>query len=151
MLDLYKELGDIVANFEKENIPYALCGGLATVVYSAPRFTEDIDLLVLPGSVPAIKELVRKQGYLFEAAPVSFSNGIIQIVRLSRIDHPPSEDILMLDLVMVTPELEEVWAHRQNLEWEQGNLCVVSREGLINMKQLSDRPKDRLDLDTLLA
>jgi hypothetical protein len=151
MLDLYEELRGIVGDLEKEKIPYALCGGLATVVYSTPRFTEDIDLLVQPDSLPAIKDLVRKRGYLFEAAPMSFSSGVIKIVRLSRIDHPPSEDILMLDLVLVTPELKEVWDQRQNLAWEHGTLCVVSREGLIKMKQFSDRPKDRLDLDTLLA
>jgi hypothetical protein len=41
MLDLYEELRGIVGDLEKEKIPYVLCGGLATVVYSTPRFTDE--------------------------------------------------------------------------------------------------------------
>jgi hypothetical protein len=54
--DLYEELRGIVGDLEKAKIPHALCGGSATVIYSALRFTEDIDLLVHPDFVPAIKE-----------------------------------------------------------------------------------------------
>ncbi len=39
-------LRDVVARLDKENIPYFLVGSMASMYYSRPRFTNDIDLVV---------------------------------------------------------------------------------------------------------
>lgn len=46
MLDLYTELRRIVQHLDSAEIPYALAGGLAVSIYTAPRATEDVDLLL---------------------------------------------------------------------------------------------------------
>ena len=46
VLDLYAELRRIVAALDAAGVPYALAGGLAVSIYTTPRATEDIDLLM---------------------------------------------------------------------------------------------------------
>ena len=46
MLDLSRELRDVAAALDAADVTYALAGGLAVSVYTAPRATQDIDLLL---------------------------------------------------------------------------------------------------------
>ena len=45
-MDLFEEFSKLVAEFKKEKIDYALCGGLAMAVYAYPRATIDIDIMI---------------------------------------------------------------------------------------------------------
>jgi hypothetical protein len=149
LLDLFDELCGIVACLEKANIEFALCGGLAVAVYSTPRFTEDIDLLVPPASIESVKRAVKEIGFIFEAAPMGFAEGTIIITRLSKIDHPRSSDLLLLNILTVTPLIQDVWDTRVKLPWEQGTISVVSKEGLIKLKKLRNSPQDLVDIKAL--
>jgi len=44
-MELFDEFKQLVSEFKKENIEFALCGGLAMAVYAFPRATLDIDIL----------------------------------------------------------------------------------------------------------
>lgn len=46
MTGLLDVLQDVIGRLEKENIEYFLVGSLATMYYSRPRFTQDVDLVV---------------------------------------------------------------------------------------------------------
>src|SRR5207253_1093919 len=48
MLDLYEELHAICLSLEQEQIVYAIVGGIAVSLYTAPRATKHIDLLIAP-------------------------------------------------------------------------------------------------------
>ena len=58
--------------------------------------------------------------------------------------------MLSLDLVLVTPEIREVWDSRVQADWEEGTLSVVSREGLIALKNMRGSPQDNADISALL-
>lgn len=147
-MDLLNELRALVASLENAGIPYALCGGLAVAVHGRPRATVDIDILVPEVSADAIRALAHGLGFAHEALPMSFSQDRIRIRRLVKLDIEAGEPLL-LDLVVVTPALEEVWGQRMTVEWEFGSLHVVSPEGLIRMKQLRDSLQDRADIAAL--
>jgi hypothetical protein len=74
--------------------------------------------------------------------------GAVRIHRLSKPD-PESEDILSVDLLVVTPRLEEAWRTREHLVWEQGRLPVVSRSGLVLLKSLRNSGQDQDDIRRL--
>jgi hypothetical protein len=148
MLDLYEELRSLVARLAEARLDFALCGGLAMAVHSRPRATVDIDLLVPPGSLEAVKAVVRDLGYRIEAQPMVLLAGAVRIHRLSKPD-PESEDILSVDLLVVTPRLEEAWRTREHLVWEQGRLPVVSRSGLVLLKSLRNSGQDQDDIRRL--
>jgi hypothetical protein len=115
-------------------------------IHGLPRATVDIDLLVRRESVTAALEAARGRGFDLEAMPMRFKGGIIEIHRITKVS---PDDTLMLDLLLVTEALEDVWASRVQAQWRFGLVWVVARDGLIKLKTLSGRPQDRWDLERL--
>jgi hypothetical protein len=148
MLDLFDEFNKVITLLAEHTIDYALCGGLALAVYGIPRATIDIDLLIMPESLETVVPLVRELGYKKEALPMRFTDRGIEIRRVSKID-PDSGDILMLDLLLVTPAILPVWKSRKEVAWEHGTLWVVSRDGLIALKSLRGSGQDLEDISRL--
>ena len=148
MLDLFDELRSLVARLHNGNVDYALCGGLAMAVYGAPRSTVDIDLLVPGEALEHALRIGRELGYTIEAGPMIFAGGAIRMRRLTKID-PDSADPLMLDFLIVTPEIQDVWEDCIEVEWEGGRLHVVSRDGLVALKDLRSSGQDLDDITRL--
>jgi hypothetical protein len=148
LIDQLKQLVDLLAD---EGIPYAICGGLALAVHGKPRATIDIDILIQEQDLERVFAAGRKAGFNIPAAAMNFAGGKIKIKRLSKIVPKYGDDVLTLDMLLVTPELREVWDSREQHAWEFGNVWVVSREGLIKLKQISGRPNDLRDIESLKA
>jgi hypothetical protein len=148
MLDLFGEFKTLISRLSESRVSYALCGGLALAVYGLPRATVDIDLLIPPETLAPVMAFARELGYSIEAKPMTFAKGAIDIRRISKID-PDSDDLLSLDLLLVTPATTNVWDTRAEVEWEGGKLWVVSREGLIFLKSLRSSGQDTDDIRQL--
>jgi hypothetical protein len=148
MLDLYDEARALVRALEAHAVEYALCGGLAMAVHGVPRATVDIDLLIAPGSLDRVRSLARELGYVFEAQPMSFAGGAVEMRRISKPD-PEGGDVLRLDLLLVTPAIGHIWGQREQVRWEDGPLWVVTREGLIGLKSLRNSGTDQDDIRKL--
>ena len=148
MFDLYEEFKSIVSALEEQGIDYAVCGGLAMAVHGLPRATVDIDLLILAESLEEAKRLARTLGYTIEAFPMTFSQGAVEIRRVSKID-PETGIVLSLDMLLVTPEIVDVWQSRTELTWESGSLWVVSRRGLMALKAFRSSAQDLADIERL--
>ena len=147
-MDLFEEFIQVTREFKKENIEYALCGGLAMAVYAFPRATLDIDILIEPKTLEKAKAIAKKLGFTIDAGLMKFSDGAIQIHRLTKIT-PASSDPLMLDMLLLTPEIMEIWESKQILTWDQGDLPVVSPKGLIKLKSLRLSGQDQDDIKNL--
>jgi len=145
MFDLYDELTRVIEALENARIEYAVCGGLAMAIWAFPRATVDIDLLIEEASLPAVERVVQPLGYVVRARPMSFAGGAMEIRRFSKIDSVDG-DLLMLDLLLVTPRLRDVWTDRTRVEWERGEISVVSREGLIKLKTFRSSGTDLDDI-----
>lgn len=147
-MDLLEEFAHLVDIFNREGIDYALCGGLAMAVYAFPRATLDIDILIEPGSLDKTKAVAERLGFTFDVGLMRLSGDAVQIYRLTKIS-PDDGDTLMLDMLMVTPEMETVWESRQTMPWEQGELPVVSPRGLIELKSKRLSGQDQDDIGKL--
>ena len=148
MLDLYDELRRLIAAFDEHKIEYALCGGLAMAIFDRPRATVDIDLLIGAESLVQVIDLAKALGYTIRGLDMSFANEAVEIRRVSKIDQETGF-VLSLDLLLVTPQIQEIWDSRVQANWEGGKLFVVSLEGLIALKRLSGRPQDIADISAL--
>ena len=148
MLDLFDEFKALITALEAEQVDYALCGGLAMAVHALPRATIDIDLLIQRADLDAVKRIAGGLGYTFEATPMHFHGGDVEIRRVSKID-PGSGDTLTLDLLLVTPATLGAWDTRLSLAWEEGVVRVVSREGLVALKSLRASGQDLDDIALL--
>lgn len=149
-LDIYDELRNVVRRLNEHEIDYALCGGLAMAIHGRPRSTIDIDMLILSESLEKVLPIALELGYNIRGKDLSFANGVIEIRRVSKID-PESGDLLSLDLLLVTPEILSIWESRAIAKWEAGELSVVSRSGLISLKQLRGSGQDQDDIKALQA
>jgi hypothetical protein len=148
-MDVFKEFKSVIVTLEREQIPYALCGGLAVGVHAEPRATKDIDILLLTEDVERTKQALLSCGFKFFSTPMFFADSQIELHKLTKIDRN-SGDYIFLDLVMIkSPEAPKVWESRQRLVWENQSMWVVSREWLIWMKKLRSSPLDLIDIEAL--
>jgi hypothetical protein len=148
MIDVYGELKRIINALNENNVEYAVCGGWAMAIYGVPRATVDIDLLILEDSLDKVFDIAKENDYWLEGLPMSFHNGQIEIRRISKIDDETGF-VLMLDLLLVTPEIVDVWQNKSAKTLEDGVVFVVSRDGLIKLKTLSGRMQDKADIEKL--
>jgi len=148
MLDIYDEFRNVITALEEHEIDYALCGGMAMAVHQRPRMTIDIDILIQPNSLDGVIALATNLGYQIRGKDLSFADGAVEIRRVSKIDRE-SGDLLSLDLLLVTPQLLDVWDSRVKSEWAGGTFSVVSRDGLIAMKKLRQSGQDLDDIAVL--
>lgn len=144
-MDILDELKKLITKLNEEHIDYALCGGLAMAVYALPRATLDIDILIEAGSLKTTRRAVYDLGFTLKAAPMEFQGGKVHIHRVSKIE-PGTEEILMLDFLIVTPEIKSAWDTRTKVEWEHGHISVVSPEGLILLKSFRKSGQDQDDI-----
>jgi hypothetical protein len=147
-MDLLEELKRLVRKLDAERVEYALCGGLAMAIYALPRATLDIDIMIEASSLEETKRAVYKLGFTLSAAPMEFHGGKIYIYSVSKVE-PGIGETLILDLLIVTPEIKGAWESRTKVEWEAGTLSVVSPEGLILLKSFRRSGQDQDDIKYL--
>ena len=147
-MDLLDELKKLITKLNEEKIEYALCGGMAMAVYALPRATLDIDIMIQSSSLASTKHAVHELGFTMSAMPMEFHGGKVHIHRVSKIE-PGTGETLVLDLLIVTPEIRRAWESRTKVEWEGGSLSVVSPEGLILLKSLRRSGQDQDDIQYL--
>ncbi|MDZ7305372.1 MAG: nucleotidyltransferase family protein [candidate division KSB1 bacterium] len=149
MLDLYTEFEAVLEALETHQINYAVCGGLAVTLLAQPRLTQDIDILVHPDDCDRSKAILLPLGFKFFSAPMRFDNDIVEVHKLTKIEIG-GNDYLFLDLVVaISPFSQEILRERIRLSWRNKQIWVVSREGLIKLKESAKRPQDLLDLEAL--
>lgn len=148
-LDLIDELAAIVREFNGRKLPYALCGGLAVVVYGYVRATKNIDLLLERASVEPAFEILKRLGFSLRAGPIPFGAGTPQERELHRASKVIGSDHLTIDLVVVAPVLATASQSIERVQWNGLELPIVSLAGLAEMKRLAGRPQDLADLDAL--
>ncbi len=147
-MELFDEFSKLVVELQKEKIEYALCGGMAMAVYAFPRATLDIDILIESETLDKAKIIAKRLGFTHDVGLLKFKGGAIQIYRLTKIS-PDSGEPLMLDMLLLTPEIMEVWESKRIQTWDKGELPVVSPKGLIKLKSMRLSGQDQDDIKNL--
>jgi hypothetical protein len=145
-VNLFDELRGLLAELDRQQVDYALIGGLAVAVWGAPRATKDIDLLVQRASLPAGMAAARARGFTLEALPFEFKDGT-EVRRVNKVD--AAGDLLTVDFMLVNGNLETVWNSRLHLPFGDRHIVVASRDALIAMKAQAARPQDLMDIANL--
>ena len=148
-LNINDELESIARCLNESGVEYALCGGLAVAVHGYPRATQDIDVLIRESDLNQVIAVLGKKGYSISAGIIPFDVGKESESRLYRISKASGEDLLTLDLIFVSPILQDVWEDRETFQIADYEITVVSLSGLKKMKRLSGRPQDLVDLQQL--
>ena len=148
-MNIRDELFLVTGSLENARIDHALCGGMAVIVHGYPRLTRDIDLLLREEDLERARNALEKSGYTLPSGVLPFDVGKPTERRVFRVTKVEGNDHMPLELVLVSPFLEDVWKGREKHIVEGKTLCVVSREGLAKMKRAAGRPQDLADLSQL--
>lgn len=148
-MKLKDELLRIARCFEDAKIDYAICGGLAVAVHGYPRFTKDIDFLILSEQLAQAKSELAKIEYDLESGLFYFNQGTSTENRMYRTSRAFGSDLVTIYLLLVAPVFQGVWADRELIELDGQTVKVVSKAGLIRMKKASGRPQDLADITAL--
>lgn len=146
-MNLFDEFFTIVENFEKMGLKYAVVGGIAMAFHDQPRFTKDIDILVLPEDLEKIAIIFEKIGYLESAAPWTFKNTNLTLHRFMKIE---GEDFLVVDILVGEEEKHKnVVKHSLVEKSEKGVVRIADKNDLIWMKKMRDSDQDKVDIKRL--
>jgi hypothetical protein len=130
MATLLDELSQLISALNENEIEYAVCGGLALAIHGFVRATLDIDVLIQPESLEKAYQIGAENGFDIRGIDISFKERAVEIRRVSKIDD--NGEVLSLDLLLVTPQVQDVWETREKIDFLGNQLSVVSLAGLIN-------------------
>ena len=146
-MDLYTELRRIVEALDQAAAAYALAGGLAVSIYTAPRATEDIDLFLAREDLPRVIAALLPLGFRVAGEPMRVAGGRLEIQRLIKIE---GRDLLPVDLlVAVNSALADLARDRVSVPWEGRQIWIVGLASLRALKRLRGSAQDRADLEAL--
>jgi predicted nucleotidyltransferase len=146
-MKIYDEFFSIIKKLNEANIHYAIVGGIALSFHTQPRYTKDIDILLLEGDIDNLKSILKKMGYTFEANPWTFKGTNITLHRLTKIE---GEDSLTIDLLAGNEgRHKEIIENAVVEETEYGLTCIASREDLIWLKRFRNSKQDIADIEAL--
>lgn len=148
-MKLKDELVKITQCLTQAGVDYGLCGGLAVAVHGYPRFTKDIDILIRPELLEIAKSSLAQIEYDLEGGLFRFNPGTSIENLMYRVSRAEGRELITLDLMLVAPVFEHVWASREVIQFDEQLVTVVSKDGLITMKKLSGRPQDLADVEAL--
>ena len=133
--------------FERRRVRHALIGGLAVGLRGQPRATKDADFIL---QVPALA----LPGLLEDLAADGFELDVVDTIRRWSADRfiafyrgPVRVDWMQPVLPLYARVLDTATAR----PWLGGSLRVATAEGLILTKLLAFRPRDQMDIETLLT
>lgn len=139
---------------EKANVDYALVGGYAVALHGAPRGTIDVDIALvwslnnLQSAEKALQALGLQSQLPITAEMIfQFRDEYIQnrnLVDWNFID--PTNPAKQVDII-ITYNLKP--SKIITVETQQGDVKLLNKKALIQMKRDSDRPQDREDIKAL--
>jgi len=135
VINLYDEMFDVVNALERDQINYAVCGGLAVAIHGLVRATRDIDLLILREDLVGVLAAARRCGFNLEGGMLPMGAGEPFPRDIFRVSKAIGKDLVTLDLLIVNPLLQPAWDAREYYEWHGRKLQAVSPAGLYVMKK----------------
>lgn len=145
-MKLHKGIREFIALCLSQRVEFLLVGGYALAFHGAPRFTEDIDLMVLVSPENADKIFAVLESFGFGDAGIKRDDFLEpgQVIQLGRAPH--RIDILT-GISGVT--WQEAWASRTEVDLDGLAIHVIGKSELIRNKQATGRPQDLADLARL--
>ncbi|MDX2191290.1 MAG: hypothetical protein SFY32_15665 [Bacteroidota bacterium] len=151
----------LLTQFEKANVKYVLCGGLAVNLYGVPRATADIDILIdlTMENIQKFMEVLVTNNFVSQI-PIKLEDLIDENIKRKIIQeknliafsfYSTIKSITTLDVLIDCPlTFNEIWDHKEIRETTLGKIFIISIDHLIQMKQHANRKQDQYDIEKLI-
>ena len=146
-MDLHPDFSDLLAEFARENVNYAMIGGYAVGHHARPRATKDLDLLVSASgdNLERVAQALEHFGAAPDVVSAIRALGPTEVVYLGV---PP----VRIDILRSADGIDDVDATlARAVQASLGNLTipVISLDDLIVNKRAAGRPQDLADVALL--
>ena len=148
---LVRAFSDLISDFNRRGVNYALAGGWAYSALVEPRATTDIDLLILldPPSREQIQALVSS---LFDSTIIHPNPMALQGISIWRIVGIRSGQEVVIDFLLAdSAYLRTALERRHTVPFGALQVPMLSLEDLIILKMVAGRLQDRADLEKIRA
>lgn len=98
--------------------------GLSMAIHGFARATLDIDVLIRQESLEKAYRVGKAKGFNIRGLDISLKERAVEIRRVSKIGY--NGEVLSLDLLLVTPQVEDVWQTREQIDF-LGKNCRLCR------------------------
>lgn len=149
--DLAQILTELLVEFERRNVQYALAGGWAFSALVEPRATTDIDVLILldPPSRETIQSLVSS---VFTSAIIHSAPMKLRGISIWRCTGIRDNQEMVVDLLLADSAfLHSALVRRRQIVFGGQIVCVLTLEDLMVMKMIAGRLQDLADLEKIDA
>ena len=137
----------LISDLEKNDIKYALVGGVAMAFYDEPRFTEDIDMVVFTDDLEKLKTLLTQKGYLESTKPWTFQKIEITLHRFIKII---DEDHMIMDVLVPSLDIaKRIIDNAVIAESEKGQVRIAAKQDIIWLKSFRNSKQDQADIERL--
>jgi len=145
-MKLHQDIHEFIELCLSRKVEFLLVGGYALAFHGAPRFTEDIHLMVLVSPENADKLHAVLSDFGFGEAGITREDFLEadQVIQLGR---APNRIDILTGISGVT--WQEAWASRARVDLDGLEIQVIGRNELIQNKQATGRPQDLADLARL--
>jgi len=142
-MKLHQDIREFIELCLSRKVEFLLVGGYALAFHGAPRFTEDIDLMVLvsPENADRLHGVLTEFGFGDAGIIRDDFLDADQVIQLGR---APNRIDILTGISGVT--WEEAWASRTQVNLDGLEIQVIGKEALIRNKQATGRPQDFADL-----
>ena len=150
--NLLSTLKSLCSLLNDEQIDYCLIGGLAVAILAKPRATEDIDLLIFINEekIPALIRLLEKRFKIFQKKNVMhFPDATICRTVLGVLSDEAAGMVVVDFLLADRDTYREALRNPIFLTVDGEKIPIARPESLIEMKKISNRPQDLLDISAL--
>jgi hypothetical protein len=137
---------ELLRKFNEHQVRYLIVGAYAVMKYTEPRYTKDLDVWVeaTPDNAKRVFQALSAFGAPMNTVTIEdFANPDL----VFQIGIEPHR----IDIMMQVKGLEfsKAWSRRNEAEFEDVSMLLVSREDLLISKTAAGRPQDLIDAERL--
>lgn len=145
-MDLAPDFSEFFALLTDRRVEFVVVGGYALALHGAPRYTGDLDILVRPTPVNALRVLDAIRAFGFPTDPLT-PDAVLAESCLIQLGTPPVQLYLMSAIDGVS--WDELWHGHDVAALAGMQIPFIGRPEFVANKRAAGRARDLADLDAL--
>ncbi len=143
---LHQDIREFIELCLSQKVEFLLVGGYALAFHGAPRFTEDVDLMVLVSPENADKPDAVLAEFGFGGVGIT-RDDFLEVNQVIQLGRAPNRIDILTGISGVT--WQDAWASRLCVSFDGLEIQVIGKTELIRNKQATGRPQDLADIARL--
>lgn len=143
-----QDFEEFFASLNNNEVRYVVVGAYAFALHAYPRYTGDLDILIVPDRENARKAVAALEQFGVESLGLTELD-FLTPGRVIQIGFPPLRIDLLTSIDGV--DAKEAWERRVTSSYGKETVSFLSKKDLIRNKSASGRPKDSQDLKDLTS